>query len=278
MTTTAEVNPKPLVIDPIKLQEALKSQSRNVAARPTPNDIMDIIKEAEIPNSAAVQVYPGQEAPSDDPNAMIESAYEDIILALQNIGYNRPKDVENFDGTPARAMRALTELVQPMDAIHKEISHHIRKTFPGPDGMVLCKNVLVFGVCPHHILPVIMRVSVGYVPAVEGKVIGISKLACIAGLLGHRPVLQEQYTSDLTSVFFKDEKETEKEFPWPQLVTRGAAVYVEALHMCMACRGARRYEAQLVTSCVKGAFKTQPETRSEFMNIVTRRTSELIGA
>jgi GTP cyclohydrolase I len=204
----------------------------------------------------------------------LTEAYHQVVEVMINeLGYNSPADLANFGDTPMRVAKAMSELVQPLVVIQDKVKEHLTKNFPTSSqihGMIVSRNNLVWGLCPHHLLPIIMRVSLAYLPTT--KVLGISKLSRIAELLARRPVLQEQYTADLADIFYKREEEEEKTLPpstthdlYEQLPSKGSMVQVHALHMCMACRGARHDEASIVTAEVRGAFKTQIETREEFM-------------
>lgn len=142
------------------------------------------------------------------------------------------------------------------DEVDAEIEHMLSRTFPARyDEMVISKHNVSFGVCPHHLLPVIYRISVAYIP--QEKVLGISKLSRIAEVLSRRPVLQEDLTHELARILHE------------RLESRGAAAYIEGLHMCMAARGIQAHQARVVTSAVRGAFRDQPATRDEFLKLVT---------
>jgi GTP cyclohydrolase I len=128
--------------------------------------------------------------------------------------------------------------------------------------MVVSKHNTCFGVCPHHLLPVIYRVSVAYLPG--PRVLGISKLSRLVHLLARRPILQEDLTHELAEILST------------RLETRGSAAYVEGLHLCMAARGIEAHEARVVTSAVRGVFRDQPATRQEFLDLVTAAPSRLL--
>jgi GTP cyclohydrolase I len=192
--------------------------------------------------------------PRLEATAMLQRAYRDVISALGVLGYPVTTD-DNYAETANRAAKAMLELVHPVDEIDAEIRGMLERTFPATyDGMVLSKHNTCFGMCPHHLLPVIYRVSVAYLPAT--KVLGISKLSRIVHLLARRPVLQEDLTNDLAKLLHE------------QLESLGSAVFVEGLHMCMAARGIEAHEASVVTSAVRGVFRDQPATRQEFLDLV----------
>ncbi len=121
--------------------------------------------------------------------------------------------------------------------------------------MVISKHNVSFGMCPHHLLPVIYRISVAYIP--RAKVLGISKLSRICTLMARRPVLQEDLTHELALLLHK------------KMESEGGAAYVEGLHLCMAARGAHAHDTRVVTSAVEGVFRNQPATRQEFLDLVT---------
>jgi GTP cyclohydrolase I len=142
------------------------------------------------------------------------------------------------------------------DMVNREIAAMLERCFPAKyDEMVISKHNVSFGLCPHHLLPVIYRISVAYIP--RAKVLGISKLSRITQLLSRRPVLQEQLTNDLARLLYE------------KLESQGGACYIEGLHLCMAARGVQAHEARVVTSALHGVFRDQPETRAEFLRLVT---------
>ena len=138
----------------------------------------------------------------------------------------------------------------------------LAKTFPAKfTEMVISKNNTAFGVCPHHLLPVIYRISMAYIPT--RKVLGLSKLSRLARLMARGPRLQEDLTHELSLILHE------------QLDSQGAAVHVEGLHMCMAARGVGAHEARLVTSAVRGVF-LEVATRAEFIKLVTVPTTTVL--
>ena len=188
--------------------------------------------------------------------------YDALVQGMRELGYAADDD-ENFAGTPARAAAGLAELVRPREEVEREVEALLSSHFPSShDQLVLSKHNLVFGMCPHHLLPAIYRISLGYIP--RERVIGASKLSRLARLCSSRPVLQEELTSDLVE-FLHDRMESE-----------GAGVYVEGLHLCMAARGVKMHEARLVTSAVRGIFRTNAATRHEFFDLVHRAHPQLL--
>jgi GTP cyclohydrolase I len=188
-------------------------------------------------------------------SAKLQTAYALILEAIDDLGYPVKTDF-NFAETAQRAAKAMIELVRPTDDIKAQIDEMLNRTFPAHyDEMVISKHNISFGMCPHHLLPVIYRISVAYLPG--ERVLGISKLSRIVQLLAHRPVLQEDLTQELAALLHE------------RLETRGSAAYVEGLHLCMAARGIEAHEARVVTSAVRGVFRENPATRQEFLDLVT---------
>lgn len=187
--------------------------------------------------------------------ALLTEGYEKILQAFGRMGYPTADD-DNFRETAARAARAAAEMVRPPGEITAELDQMMSRTFPARyDEMVISKHNTCFGVCPHHLLPVVYRVSVAYLP--QDRVVGISKLSRLIRLMARRPVLQEDFTHELAELLSTS------------LNSRGSAAYIEGLHLCMAARGVGAHEARLVTSAVRGVFRDQSATRQEFLDLVT---------
>jgi GTP cyclohydrolase I len=185
---------------------------------------------------------------------LFTQGFSKILEGLAQLGYDI-RDA-NFIDTAARAARGFGEMSLCSNMVRDEVAAMLEKTFPAKyDEMVISKHNVSFGMCPHHLLPVMMRISVAYIP--RKKVLGISKLSRIAQLLARRPVLQEELTNDLARLLHE------------KLESQGGAAYIEGLHLCMAARGVQAHEARVVTSALYGVFRDQPETRAEFLRLVT---------
>ena len=187
--------------------------------------------------------------------ALFTRGYEQILQGLGRLGY--AIEDENFRETAARAAKGFHELVHDQKQVKPAVAELLSKTFPAKyTEMVISKHNIAFGVCPHHLLPVVYNVSLAYIP-VE-KVLGLSKLTRLARMIARGPRLQEDLTHELADILHH------------QLQSHGSAVYIEGLHMCMAARGVGAHEARLVTSGVRGVFLEQLATRDEFMKLVTQ--------
>ena len=192
--------------------------------------------------------------------ALFKEGYDKIIQGLGKLGYDTTD--ENFAETAARAAKGFHELVHDGTQVKAEIEALLAKTFPAKYGeMVISKHNTAFGVCPHHLLPVVYRISLAYIPT--RKVLGLSKLSRLARLMARGPRLQEDLTHELCLILHD------------QLDSQGAAVYVEGLHMCMAARGVGAHEARLVTSAVRGVF-LELATREEFIKLVTASQASIL--
>jgi GTP cyclohydrolase IA len=189
-----------------------------------------------------------------DPKALglFTEGYTKILEGIAQLGFDTTD--ANFAETAARAAKGFHELVHDQRQVEYEVNALLGKTFPAKyTEMVISKHNTCFGICPHHLLPVIYRVSMAYIPT--SKVLGLSKLSRLARMIARGPRLQEDLTHELADILHE------------QLASQGSAVYIEGLHMCMAARGVGAHEARLVTSGVRGVF-LELATREEFIKLV----------
>ena len=193
--------------------------------------------------------------------ALFTEGYTKILEGIGALGFD--VDDDNFADTASRAAKGLHELVHDQARARAEVDALLAKTFPAKyTEMVISKHNTAFGVCPHHLLPVIYRISLAYIPT--QKVLGLSKLSRLARLIARGPRLQEDLTHELADILHE------------QLASQGSAVYIEGLHMCMAARGTGSHETRVVTSAVRGAFLDAMATREEFIKLVTASHPTLI--
>jgi GTP cyclohydrolase I len=185
--------------------------------------------------------------------ALFTEGYAKILEGIAQLGFDTHD--ANFEETAARAAKGLHELIHDQKQVRPEVERLLAKTFPAKyTEMVISKHNTCFGVCPHHLLPVIYRVSMAYIPTKQ--VLGLSKLSRLARMVARGPRLQEDLTHELADILFE------------QLHSHGSAVYIEGMHMCMAARGVGAHEARLVTSGVRGVFLDDLATREEFVKLV----------
>ena len=185
-----------------------------------------------------------------------EQAEAAVRILIEWIGED--PDREGLLGTPGRVARAYRELFSGYDENPKEI---LRRTFEEVDGydeMVVLRDIRFESHCEHHILPIIGRAHVAYLPS--RRVIGISKLARIVDIYARRLQIQEKLTVQIADTI--DEV----------LKPKGVAVVVEAAHECMTTRGVHKSGVSMVTSRMTGDFRSDASTRREFLNMIGNPT------
>ncbi len=160
----------------------------------------------------------------------------------------------NFRDTPARVGKAYTEIFDGLFDNGTGVNQLLSSTFPAKsEEMITMGPIKVFSICPHHFLPVEMKVWLAYIP--HRKVLGLSKLARLAELLAKKPALQEDTTVEIAQKLQEG------------LKPKGVACLIKGRHFCMVMRGARQ-DVWTTTSSLQGAFLKNPETRVEFLDLV----------
>ncbi len=124
------------------------------------------------------------------------------------------------------------------------------------EDMVIVKNIELYSLCEHHLLPFIGKCHVGYLP--QGKVLGLSKVARIIDMYARRLQIQEKLTKQIADAIEKS------------INARGVAVVIEAKHLCMMMRGVEKQNSVMTTSVMTGIFRDEISTRSEFLNLINR--------
>jgi GTP cyclohydrolase I len=178
----------------------------------------------------------------------ITRAYREL---LQGVGEDL--DREGLQRTPARAARALEFLTQGYRQDLDEIINDAVFESEASE-IILVKDIELYSMCEHHLLPFIGRAHVAYIPS--GKVIGLSKVARIVDAFARRLQIQENLTTQIAESLMKCLE------PW------GVAVVVEAKHLCMMMRGVEKQNSVMKTSCLLGTFKDDARTRSEFLSLL----------
>jgi GTP cyclohydrolase I len=160
---------------------------------------------------------------------------------------------EGLRNTPTRAAKAIRYLCQGYGQNLEEIVNGALFSSE-TDEIVLVKNIELYSLCEHHLLPFIGKAHVGYLP--HGRVIGLSKVARIVDMYARRLQIQENLCRQIAQAI--------------QHVTAaaGVAVVIEAQHMCMMMRGVEKQNSSMVTSVMLGEFLTNPATRAEFLNLI----------
>ena len=163
-------------------------------------------------------------------------------------------DREGLIETPKRVVKAYEEFFEGYDMDPEEVLQKTFEEVQGYDDAVIVRNIRVESHCEHHIVPIIGVAHVGYIP--NNRVVGISKLARVIEIFGKRLQTQETLTAQIADTIQK------------VLEPKGVAVVVDASHQCMTTRGIHKTESSTITSRMLGAFRDNPETRSEFMNLI----------
>jgi len=178
------------------------------------------------------------------------SITEEIKRIIEIIGDN-PKR-EGLLETPERVSKSYKELFSGYSGDPKNI---LSKVFTSDnDEMVILKDIEFFSTCEHHMLPFFGRIHIGYIP--NGRVVGISKLARLVEVYARRLQIQEQMTDQIADAIMK------------HLNPKGTIVVAEATHLCMRARGIQKQNSTMITSAIRGIFKSQHDTRTEFLSLI----------
>ena len=163
-------------------------------------------------------------------------------------------DREGLIETPKRVVKAYEEFFEGYEIDPEEVLTKTFEEVQGYDDAVIVRNIRVESHCEHHIVPILGVAHVGYIP--NNRVVGISKLARVVEIFGKRLQTQETMTAQIADTIQK------------VLQPKGVAVVVDASHQCMTTRGIHKTESSTITSRMLGAFRDNPETRGEFMNLI----------
>jgi len=180
----------------------------------------------------------------------IEQAVLDMIEAIGE----DPKR-EGLKDTPRRVADMYAELFVGLDLDPKQ--ELVVGFDEGHHEMVILKDIPFYSMCEHHFLPFFGLAHVGYIP--KGRIVGASKLARAVEILAKRPQLQERLTSQVAEAIVD------------ALAPNGVGVVIQAEHMCMTLRGVKKPGSKIVTSAMRGLFRTNPATRAEFLSLVQGR-------
>ena len=161
---------------------------------------------------------------------------------------------EGLVETPKRVVAAYEEFFEGYTQDPEEILEKTFEEVEGYDEMVIVKDIRLESHCEHHIVPILGKAHIGYIP--NKRVVGISKLARIVDVFGKRLQTQETMTSQIANTIQK------------VLDPKGVAVVIDAGHQCMTTRGVHKTESSTVTSSMKGIFKENPVTRNEFLSFI----------
>jgi GTP cyclohydrolase I len=190
------------------------------------------------------------DTPMDLPR--IERAVRDILEAI-----GEDADRDGLQDTPRRVARMYAEVAA---GLHEDPAEHLTVTFESShDEMVMVRDIPLYSLCEHHLVPFSGKAHVAYIPGKDGRITGLSKIARLVEGYSRRPQVQEQLTVQIA-----DAMET-------TLGPRGVMVVIEAEHLCMAMRGVQKAGTTTVTSAVRGLFRENIATREEAMRFITGR-------
>ncbi len=183
----------------------------------------------------------------------VAAAVRELLAAV-----GEDPDREGLQETPARVARAYKEAFAGLGVDPKSVLTTVFDE--AHDELVLVKNIELYSMCEHHLVPFHGVAHVGYVPGKSGQITGLSKLARVVDICSKRPQVQERLTSQVADAITE------------ALQPRGVVVVIECEHLCMSMRGVRKPGATTVTSAVRGIFRENPATRAEVMSLIIGRS------
>jgi GTP cyclohydrolase I len=183
--------------------------------------------------------------------ARIAAAVREVLA-----GVGEDPDREGLLDTPDRVARMYAEI---FSGLFEDPGEHLTATFEADhDELVLVRDIQLYSVCEHHLLPWTGKAHVAYIPGDDGRVTGLSKLARLVEGYAKRPQVQERLTAQVADTLVR------------VLAPRGVLVVVEAEHLCMSMRGVQKPGATTVTSAVRGHFLTSAAARAEVLGFIQR--------
>jgi len=184
--------------------------------------------------------------------ARIEKAVREILEAV-----GEDPDRDGLVRTPQRVADMYGEI---LGGLHEDPDSVLEVTFEaGHDEMVMVRDIPLYSLCEHHVIPFVGKAHVAYIPNADGRITGLSKLARLVDIYSRRPQVQENLTTQIADTVQR------------VLQPRGVLVVIEAEHLCMSMRGVRKPGTTTITSAVHGLFRTDPSTRSEAMQLIHGR-------
>ncbi|HJX12687.1 MAG TPA: GTP cyclohydrolase I FolE [Dehalococcoidales bacterium] len=181
--------------------------------------------------------------------ARIQKSVADIIKAI-----GEDPSREGLRDTPQRVAEMYTEL---FCGLEKDPREDLEVGFElGHREMVVLKDIPFYSMCEHHLLPFFGVAHVGYIPNAEGRIVGISKLARVVETIARRPQVQERMTTDIADAIDAGIKPA------------GVAVVIQAEHLCMVMRGINKPGSNVITSALRGTFRSKPASRAEFFSLI----------
>ncbi len=176
------------------------------------------------------------------------AAVRELLIAV-----GEDPDREGLKQTPSRVARAYAETFAGLDQTAEEV---LGTTFAiDHDEMIIVRDIELYSTCEHHLVPFHGVAHVGYIPARDGRVTGLSKIARLVEVYARRPQVQERLTTQIADALVK------------HLMVQGCLVVVECEHLCMSMRGVRKPGSRTITSAVRGQLR-DPATRAEAMSLL----------
>ena len=190
----------------------------------------------------------------DDPTSGVDKARVERAVRelLEAIGEDTDRD--GLRHTPRRIAEMYEEI---FGGLYGDPSRHLTTTFEAEhDEMVMIRDIPLYSVCEHHLIPFHGKAHVAYIPGEDGRITGLSKVARMVDEFAKRPQVQERLTTQIADALME------------ALKPLGVFVVIEAEHLCMSMRGVRKPGSLTVTSAVRGEFKNNPATRAEAMSFI----------
>jgi GTP cyclohydrolase I len=185
------------------------------------------------------------------------ATYEDLVREMI-VRLGEDPDREGLTRTPARVQEAMQFLLKGYKDDPEALLRRALFTV-SYDEMVIVKDVEMFSLCEHHLLPFFGKVHVAYIP--NGKVIGLSKIPRLIEIFSRRLQIQERLTTQIAEAIQN------------AIAPLGVGVVVEARHLCMMMRGVEKQHSSAVTSSMLGCFRAEVETRTEFLSLIRQRSN-----
>ena len=181
----------------------------------------------------------------------IERAVREILEAI-----GEDPDREGLQRTPARVAAMYDEVFCGLD---ERAEHHLSVLFSADhDEMVMVKDIPLYSMCEHHLVPFLGRAHVAYIPNEDGRITGLSKIVRLVDSYSRRPQVQERLTTQIADEIDRS------------LQPRGVLVVIEAEHLCMSMRGVQKPGTTTITSAVRGLFRKNAATRAEALDFIRR--------
>ena len=181
----------------------------------------------------------------------LEKIEAGVRMILEGLGED--PDRPGLQGTPRRVALMYEEICAGLHNDPREFIHVLPAETH--DEMVIVKDIPIYSVCEHHLLPFVGVAHIAYIPK-GGRIVGLSKLARVADTLAKKPQLQERLTTQIADLLYEE------------LSATGVMVVIEAAHMCMEMRGVKKPGSKTITSALRGGFLKDPRTRNEAMSLI----------